>query len=624
MTASPVPESVSERRLAASRRLLASCLVVIFVASWLASLVQTSFGHVRVTEIRLPTQNGQWIVADLFRPLTATADTPAPLVVVVPGFQRAKETQANISLELARRGMVVIAIDPYSQGSSSSSTNPRSATNEGYGMFSVVNYAAGTDNLNYIDKTRIGVTGHSAGGNAAIQAASYFGAEALKSKTPSKVHSVFVSGYVLTFTEKILRPVRSNVGISYAFHDEGAYRNELKNGDMRRAPEALRVVNSGLGTAAKIDAVALGRYYGDVSARTLRVVHNPPVLHPFQPYSPADVADQIAYFQKVFGLEKSRPPVDQVWPWKEIFSLAGLVAAFVSLVPLAHLLLAHVSYFHGLIHPVSPAPAAPSGRGRIIFWTFFLTGALIACFSYIPFCELSQKLFTEASGREQTWFFPQRMNNAVVLWAFCNGLIGFTLFYLGYRLHGRAAGASPAAWGVATTPRELFRTAVLAAVLWCAFFLTLFVVYAVFHVDYRFLFLGARVFQPALLILVPMYAPFFLVFFLSNSLRVNAGMRFAGQPEWRSLLLAGLGNSLGLIFILAAQYLTFALTGTVRWTDSWLYVNLLFAIVPMMFILPYFNRAFFRLTGRIYLGPLTTCLVFIMILLSNTVCYLPL
>lgn len=118
---------------------------------------------------------------------------------------------------------------------------------------------------------------------------------------------------------------------------------------------------------------------------------------------------------------------------------------------------------------MSPAPAALSGRGRIIFWTFFLTGALIACFSYIPFCELSQKLFTEASGREQTWFFPQRMNNAVVLWAFCNGLIGFTLFYLGYRLHGRAAGASPAAWGVATTPRELFRTAVLAAVLWCAF-----------------------------------------------------------------------------------------------------------------------------------------------------------
>jgi hypothetical protein len=72
------------------------------------------------------------------------------------------------------------------------------------------------------------------------------------------------------------------------------------------------------------------------------------------------------------------------------------------------------------------------------------------------------------------------------------------------------------------------------------------------------------------------------------------------------------------------QYATFAWTGTVKWTDGWLYINLLFGVVPMMFVLPYFNRFFFRLTGRIYLGPMTTCLVFITILLTNTVCYLPL
>jgi len=31
-----------------------------------------------------------------------------------------------------------------------------------------------------------------------------------------------------------------------------------------------------------------------------------------------------------------------------------------------------------------------------------------------------------------------------------------------------------------------------------------------------------------------------------------------------------------------------------------------------------------RPTGKIYLGPMVTCLVFIMILISNTVIYLPL
>ena len=90
------------------------------------------------------------------------------------------------------------------------------------------------------------------------------------------------------------------------------------------------------------------------------------------------------------------------------------------------------------------------------------------------------------------------------------------------------------------------------------------------------------------------------------------------------MLLAGIANTLGLVMILIIQYVTFALTGTVYWTDGWLYVNLLFGVVPIMFILPYYNRYFFRMTGRIYLGPMVTCLIFVMILLSNTVCYIPL
>lgn len=620
MTELPPPRS--DAPLAFARRLLAACLAVILLGSFLASRVQTAGGTVRVTGFTLPTQNGQWLQADLFRPLSATEEKPAPLVVVVPGFQRSKETHANIAIELARRGIVAIVIDPYAQGSSSSSVNPRSATNEGYGAFAVVNYAASTDNLNYVDRSRIAVTGHSAGGNAAIQAASTFGAEAVRTGTASKLHSAFVSGYVLTFTDRVLRNVRSNLGMSYALHDEGAYRNALKNGDMRRAPESLRFVNSARPAGGKLEEIEIGHAYGDAASRTLRVVHNDPMLHPFQPYAPADVAHQIAFFQKVFGLEATTPAADQIWPWKDVFSLCTLVAAFVALVPLARLILAHVAYFQPLVHAVPPPAPRPRGRGRVIFWMLFLTGAVIACFTYIPLAELSQKLFVEASGREATWFFPQRMNNAVVLWALGNGLVGFALFFLGRRLGGHVAAPGPSVASI--RGNELARTALLAVVLFAAFYLQLFAVYALFHVDYRFLFIGARLPQGPLLWLVPMYAPMFLVFFLSNSLRVNAGMRFEGQPEWRSLLLAGVGNSLGLLLILVVQYATFAATGTVRWTENWLYVNLLFAVVPMMFVLPYFNRCFFRMTGRIYLGPMTTCLVFIMILLSNTVCYLPL
>ena len=606
-----------------SKRHLAIYLFVVIIASWVASGIQSVGGSVQVRSINIPTQNGQWLVADLFKPSSATAASPAPLIAVVPGFQRSKEALSNIALELARRGFVTVSIDPYAQGSSSASLSRFAATTEGYGLFALVDYVASSENLNYVDRSRIGATGHSAGGNAAIRGANHFGREAQRTGQPSKLDSVYVSGYVLTLTDEVLSDVRSNVGVAYAFYDEGAYRNELGDGDMRTAPEALRAVNSGLPEGEQVSVVDLGRYYGDKEARTLRVVHNERILHPFQPYMAEATANQIEYFQNVFDWDSELSAYDQVWQWKELLGVVALIAALAAVVPMGQLLL-QAPPFAALVKSVPEPLPPPRGKGRLIFWTMFVVAAVIACFSYIPMAELSQKIFVAASTRQLTWFFPQRMNNAVMLWAVLNGALGFLMFWLAYRFFGRANGVTPAQWGIATTLSELGRTLVLAILLFFCFFFVLFTVYYFLHVDYRFLFMGVRVFQPELLLLLAMYTPFFFVFFLSNSLRINAGMRFAGQPEWRNMLLGGVANSLGLLLIVIVQYVTFAATGTVYWTDGWLYVNLLFGVVPMMFVLPYFNRYFYRMTGRIYLGPMVTCLIFVMILITNTVIYLPL
>ena len=72
------------------------------------------------------------------------------------------------------------------------------------------------------------------------------------------------------------------------------------------------------------------------------------------------------------------------------------------------------------------------------------------------------------------------------------------------------------------------------------------------------------------------------------------------------------------------QYSQLARHGTVFWTDGWLYVNLLLGVVPMMFVLPYFHRALFGLTGSVWPGPMITCLIFILMMLTNNVCYIPL
>ena len=600
------------------------CVFIILISSFIASTIQSSFGKVSVEVQKLQTDDGQTLVYDLYKPRVANSSNKVPFVVVVPGFQRSKEALSNIAIELSRRGLAVALIDPYAQGMSSSSTSRLAATTQGYGMFALVDYAY-EGNFSFVDINKIGSTGHSMGGNAAIRGADYFGKEAIESNTKSKLHSVYVSGYVLTLRDSILKDSRSNMGISYALYDEGAFRNELQGWDaanMQIAPESLRVVNNILENDDQLKKIELGKYYGNKDNNTLRVIFNEELLHPFQPYNKEATANQISYFEKVFGFPNAINPLNQIWQFKELFTLINMVVSLLMLVPLTRALL-QISFFKGIIKPI-PAPLPKqSKQGKLVFWSVFVISASIACLSFIPMVDIAKVLFVDASNREMTWFFPQRMNNSVMLWAAFNGTIGIAIFLLSYHFFGRRHGSKTESWGLKVSKKELVKTLALGILVFTLFYLFLFLNYFLFHVDYRFWFMGVRIFQPEMLIILMMYFPLFFVFFFSNSLRVNGAMRFEGQQEWISRLIGGFANSLGLILIIIIQYVTYALSGTVFWTTNWLSVNLLFGIVPMMFILPYFNRIFFRMTGRVYLGPLITCLIFIMILSTNTVIYLP-
>jgi hypothetical protein len=600
------------------------CVFIILISSFIASTIQSSFGKVSVEVQKLQTDDGQTLVYDLYKPRVADSSNKVPFVVVVPGFQRSKEALSNIAIELSRRGLAVALIDPYAQGMSSSSTSRLAATTQGYGMFALVDYAY-EGNFPFVDINKIGSTGHSMGGNAAIRGADYFGKEAIQSNTKSKLHSVYVSGYVLTLRDSILKDSRSNMGISYALYDEGAFRNELQGWDaanMQIAPESLRVVNNILENDDQLKKIELGKYYGNKDNNTLRVIFNEELLHPFQPYNKEATANQISYFEKVFGFPNAINPLNQIWQFKELFTLINMVVSLLMLVPLTTALL-QISFFKGIIKPI-PAPLPKqSKQGKLVFWSVFVISASIACLSFIPMVDIAKVLFVDASNREMTWFFPQRMNNSVMLWAAFNGTIGIAIFLLSYHFFGRRHGSKTESWGLKVSKKELVKTLALGILVFTLFYLFLFLNYFLFHVDYRFWFMGVRIFQPEMLIILMMYFPLFFVFFFSNSLRINGAMRFEGQQEWISRLIGGFANSLGLILIIIIQYVTYALSGTVFWTTNWLSVNLLFGIVPMMFILPYFNRIFFRMTGRVYLGPLITCLIFIMILSTNTVIYLP-
>ncbi|MCX5775182.1 MAG: alpha/beta hydrolase [Firmicutes bacterium] len=618
-----------------SHHLLWISLLLVLIGSSSASIVQTNGGTIDVSSFTLQTVDGQYIVADLFKPKTATAATPAPCVIVVPGFQRTKETQIGMSLELARRGIVVITIDPYSQGDSTATYQIQSATNEGYGLIPMTEFVYASNIFNYVQKDRIGAAGHSAGGNGVLLAANYFGKQAIDGIVPqSKLHSIYVSGYVITLTAETLAPIRSNVGIAYAYYDEGAYRNELASdptytgwlGDMRTAPEAIRTINSGLTLEGDdpVTSVEIGRVYGNPNDLTMRIVNNEKIVHALQPYDPTSIAHVVEFFDIAMNLNMTMSYMNQTYLIKELANTISLVGGFLFIIGVAGLFFLIPFFKKGIVF-AAPAPTPkPTKVGTLLNYGALIIGATIACLIFIPMCQASTTLFADANGGRLTWFFPERMNNGVMLWAIVSGCVGFVIFFATYFISKAAKRPMVSLEGFKISWKAFFKTLLFAVMVFAALFLLVGLSYLIFHIDFRSFFLAIRpINKVKYLIVLLMYVPFFFIFYFSNSIRVSMVNRYEGHKEWLSNLIAVLANIIGLFGVIAIQYITFATTKTVYYTDNWLFVNMLLSVIPMMAILPLFNRYFFKKTGRPYLGALITCLIFIMMMLMHSVAYIP-
>jgi len=285
-------------------------------------------------------------------------------------------------------------------------------------------------------------------------------------------------------------------------------------------------------------------------------------------------------------------------------------------------LLLKTKYFKTLVRPLPDKLPKPNTKGKLVFWSLFIFSALVACFIFVPMARTAQVWFSDAQNGMQTWFFPERMTNAVLLWAVFNGTLGIIIFFISYFLKKNRDKSSLSPLKI--TFKELAKTLLFALTVFAAFYIIDYTVYHLLHVDFRYTFIAARPLNNTnMLLLGLMYMPLFFIFYLSNSIRVNMTMRYAHWSERKSNIIAALSNSVGLLLIVAIQYGVYIATKTVYWTDEWLYINIMFGLIPMMFILPFYNRYFFNRTGSVYAGAMVTCMIFIMMTLTNSVAYIP-
>lgn len=155
----------------------AICLLLMIVSSVVGQNIQTSGGSVRTETISFTTDVGAVSHAKLYVPETATAETPAPAVLLCHGYTASLDAMEPNAIELSRRGYVVMALDMYGHGGSSLPPDGYSQVEMG----SVPNYAPDLGSYSalqefakydFVDLTKIGMLGHSMG-TAAIQEGAY-------------------------------------------------------------------------------------------------------------------------------------------------------------------------------------------------------------------------------------------------------------------------------------------------------------------------------------------------------------------------------------------------------------------------------------------------------------------
>lgn len=597
----------------------------------------------------------------MYVPNTATEENPAPVVFVLPGFTRTKATMAQYCIELSRRGAVVFTLDPGAQGSTTA--NSTAGAN---GVEYLVQYVYNnSDDFKFCDKNRFGAIGHSAGGGNVTTLAADMAGDSYQN---SIIKAVYNSGYIKISAANKFAKLNCNAAMSYAYYDEGAFRYQTDT----TAVEVIskRFINEVAGSAETYDTVEWDKDYGDMTNGTYRVVHRELINHCFEMYDALSIANTIDFFNRSLAMGSGLSNDSQIWFGKEFFNGLSLAAAFTFILALCGVLMntpffatlknggkakaaegagAEVAAVQTEVQPLV-TPVSNSIAHKVILWSTMILTAIIACLDYIPLANLSIEVFPVSNlASVFTYVFPARMINAILLWALINGAIGLVIFFATTALENlyeyivfKTKGTTPHYdWskfeaikirgnGRKNVLFNVLKTLLLPVIFFGSFYFLVQLTYWCFHQDFRFMLVSAAPLNARMFVTMLEYAPIIFVFYISNSIRVNCSIGREGWKEWKVMLVGALANSLGLAFILLINYVCYFVTGTPYYgywgnnNEVWLFVNMVFGLVVMMFLLPIFNRIFYKQTGNVWVGAITCCLIFIMMTISASVSYIPL
>jgi pimeloyl-ACP methyl ester carboxylesterase len=591
------------------------CLAALVGAVVVASMTQKSFGRVTVSNVAFLNFNGIRVRAKLLQPLIASRASPAPGIVYIHGYQNNRETGDAYSIELARRGFVVLSIDAIGRGNSGMPGKPDDPEFDStYGAKSSLEYLR---SLPFVDAGRIGLMGHSLGAEMAYNVALH----------DEGVNGLVISGFA--YRDDASAKMPKNMLMIFGKYDE--FRNRM-TGTRDFEKEWMR--SDRTRKVFPVENPELGRSYGDFNSGEARRVFMPRVTHLHTSHSRVAVAAAVEWMKSALQPPEAYwiPADRQIWPIKEWATLFAMVACFASLLPLG-LMLLRTKFFAALAQPISGNYAC-SWKSYVKMSA--LNGLLMWLYLPLIFILFGVHMYLVRIDRA----FPMMMVNGIVWWFVWINIIGFFIFRLWFKKQSQHRRVNLADLGLsyradrfALDGVRIGKTALLAAILFAFAYLSEHTLESFLIVDFRFIFPFASDLTAYRAFLWLVYFPWLLLGFGLLGIFLHGQLRPPHRATWLKTYISwSLFNTvaliLPLILFLAVEYVPLFATGFLPFVGpGGMFIafmhNLIHIMIVLILVTP-ISTWFFQLTGKIYLGALlNACLVTWMFTSSQVIAPIP-
>ncbi|MCR4674165.1 MAG: alpha/beta hydrolase [Lachnospiraceae bacterium] len=385
-------------------RVLCLALILIFLGSAVAGLINSSFNSVKVSRISFETANGE-LSGLLYLPKDASESNPKPTIIVTHGYLNSAEMQDANAIELSRRGFVVLALDQYDHGHSA--LNSENYMSEDFlGMWMPFWVNSMNDAVQYMYEQDyvlkdsagngiIGVTGHSMGGFSSSMALAMDEAQYAETGV-RKIYAGLTEGSDFSYTAYAGIDVATADALGggrymgkvaaqydeFFFNDPSELLNTVRHKDYVSTEEGK--------TFLEQESPETNTWY-DTADGGKRIIYEPAQTHPWNHFSATTTSYAISFYMTAFAdyssYLKNVSADAQVWQWKEFFELIALIGFVMLFVPLVTCITKLPFFKEAVTEKIQVKTVEGSGASKVVNCIILIVVALLPAIFYTPLVD---------------------------------------------------------------------------------------------------------------------------------------------------------------------------------------------------------------------------------------------